>query len=750
MYLARKDIGIPLDRQNRNNHNDNYTQLFEGVQQVKKTLDDLVLESGGGSNLEVIQARGGESTLNSRLDKLDDKDNELSSQLADTEQELERLNDTKVEKSVGATKQELTTKITKGKVTRQDLDSSSDSNKWNINDLDEKTRQAILEANDIEIDYVLGEESVTRENLADGSGSFEKRTRLGDLAHLIIGSSGNAPNIDVSDRTLTFNSDVFVISGKERYTIEGGTVVDLVSGVFGIVVYYDVDNHRLVSKSATKLDTNLQSYILIATVYFKSGGVLQGVNMNCRYTIDGINPEMYYLDKVPLKALSHAGSFPFVTLGSGSDKLPDFDPDNKTLYFFNSFFIFMGKERYTVDSTVIDFDVPSATGVAIYFNTNTGKFITVDQRDTEEVPETSLLFALVYRMSSDIGWKLLINTEYTINGKPRYSSGGEVATDHPYVFASQPLVGNYPNSDLVGIGEEGSPFDIDNDTHETINGFFDDLMNENEGYISRELLGYDTSTGVKPIYSYSFYPKRPIYKTPQNYKPYPEITITGNIHGREIISVYTLCYFFKRICEDWRDDDVLEYLRHNVKFTVIPVLAPWEFDNQSYGNIDGVNVNRNFDYMWDDADPEVRGEYPFSTNEAQIVRDMLQERDPLFHLDCHTRGGNQQVPDNRMMWIANSVVDTHYIALNTIEEMTRKWKKEYGVEGDFFGYSSIGNAGGVSKGYVTKVMGIPAVTWETFYRSDSFPESAGKDVMNMSVDYFGQYVVNLIKFYQYR
>src|SRR5699024_1657482 len=81
MYLARKDIGIPLDRQNRNNHNDNYTQLFEGVQQVKKTLDDLVLESGGGSNLEVIQARGGESTLNSRLDKLDDKDNEIESDI---------------------------------------------------------------------------------------------------------------------------------------------------------------------------------------------------------------------------------------------------------------------------------------------------------------------------------------------------------------------------------------------------------------------------------------------------------------------------------------------------------------------------------------------------------------------------------------------------------------------------------------------------------------------------------------------
>src|SRR5690625_2354914 len=74
--MARREIHNELDRQNRNNHNDNYTQLFEGVQQVKKTIDDLVLESGGDSNLEVVQARGGENTLNNRLDKLATK-NEL-------------------------------------------------------------------------------------------------------------------------------------------------------------------------------------------------------------------------------------------------------------------------------------------------------------------------------------------------------------------------------------------------------------------------------------------------------------------------------------------------------------------------------------------------------------------------------------------------------------------------------------------------------------------------------------------------
>src|SRR5690625_2529356 len=125
---------------------------------IEKAYNDATSGGAGDTNLEVVLARGNYDSLNKRLDASD-------SQLAETEDEIESLETSKMDKSIGATKQELEVKISKGKVTRQDLDSSTDANKWDLNDFNEESRQAILESNEIDINYVLGEESVVEENL---------------------------------------------------------------------------------------------------------------------------------------------------------------------------------------------------------------------------------------------------------------------------------------------------------------------------------------------------------------------------------------------------------------------------------------------------------------------------------------------------------------------------------------------------------------------------------------------------------
>ena len=71
--MARREIHNELDRKNRNNHNDNYEELYR----IKKTVNDLVLESGE-SNAEVVQARGGEDVLNDRLEGIESAINELA------------------------------------------------------------------------------------------------------------------------------------------------------------------------------------------------------------------------------------------------------------------------------------------------------------------------------------------------------------------------------------------------------------------------------------------------------------------------------------------------------------------------------------------------------------------------------------------------------------------------------------------------------------------------------------------------
>ena len=81
--MARREIHNELDRNNRNNHNDNYEELYR----LKKTVNDLVLNSGE-SDAEVVQARAGEETLNDRLDNMEDDTKGFSDEISRLESDV--------------------------------------------------------------------------------------------------------------------------------------------------------------------------------------------------------------------------------------------------------------------------------------------------------------------------------------------------------------------------------------------------------------------------------------------------------------------------------------------------------------------------------------------------------------------------------------------------------------------------------------------------------------------------------------
>src|SRR5690625_4273701 len=128
-------------------------------------FNETVVE--GDSSVEAAQARVdekgvGHPTLKARID---DGMNSVNQQLAQTNIQLDYLD------------QEVERKRDKSiKLVKSDYDLSQDVNKWNINDLDEETRQAILEGNDIDINYVLGKDAITKENYTDESVYPEKTT----------------------------------------------------------------------------------------------------------------------------------------------------------------------------------------------------------------------------------------------------------------------------------------------------------------------------------------------------------------------------------------------------------------------------------------------------------------------------------------------------------------------------------------------------------------------------------------------
>src|SRR5699024_6385554 len=120
--VARKEIKNPMDDNSLNNTNHNFIELYQMSNRMTAILNNLILESGGSSNLEVVQARGGRRVLNDRL-------NDVDSQLYE--------------------------KISKGFGT--------------LNDFDEETRRQILGMGTGEVNAVLGERNVQRNNIAIGA-----------------------------------------------------------------------------------------------------------------------------------------------------------------------------------------------------------------------------------------------------------------------------------------------------------------------------------------------------------------------------------------------------------------------------------------------------------------------------------------------------------------------------------------------------------------------------------------------------
>jgi len=105
---------------------------------IEKAYNDASI--GGNANMEVAKARGTSSTLGGRLDKMDNKDDELTQQLAheisQRKSDINNLENDKASKS--EVQSGLSAKRDKDvKITKSDYDVGQDNNLWHINDTNE-------------------------------------------------------------------------------------------------------------------------------------------------------------------------------------------------------------------------------------------------------------------------------------------------------------------------------------------------------------------------------------------------------------------------------------------------------------------------------------------------------------------------------------------------------------------------------------------------------------------------------------
>ena len=140
------------------------------------------------------------------------------------------------------------------------------------------------------------------------------------------------------------------------------------------------------------------------------------------------------------------------------------------------------------------------------------------------------------------------------------------------------------------LGVNGIPSEINHGTYEQMFAWkLDKLVAEHPDIMSKSTIGMDTS-GIYPIYRYIM--------EPEDYDR--TILLLGGVHGDERTSFFGICEIMELICKEAETDGNLALIRQKTKVVAIPVVNPYGFVHNSRRNVNGVDLNRNCDYLWEE------------------------------------------------------------------------------------------------------------------------------------------------------
>jgi len=162
-----------------------------------------------------------------------------------------------------------------------------------------------------------------------------------------------------------------------------------------------------------------------------------------------------------------------------------------------------------------------------------------------------------------------------------------------------------------------------------------------------------------------------------------EVFFMANISAREIVTPEIIMYFMHYLIDNYGKDPSITYLVNNRQIWLCPTVNPdgheycftgsepytydypgnpiwWrknKRDNDSDGSFnpyfDGVDLDRNFGYMWgyddvgssqESTSPNYRGTAEFSEPESQAIRDFVMKHNFIITLSFHSYGPNWLYP----------------------------------------------------------------------------------------------------------
>jgi parallel beta-helix repeat protein len=183
----------------------------------------------------------------------------------------------------------------------------------------------------------------------------------------------------------------------------------------------------------------------------------------------------------------------------------------------------------------------------------------------------------------------------------------------------------------------------------------------------------------------------------------PEVRICGAHHGDEYMSVELPLLLALHLVENYSIDPGITNLIDDREIWIIPLVNPDGREASSRYNNNGVDLNRDYGYMWDGSGGSPS---PFSQPETQVIRDNALKNNYVLSLSYHTTAAYvnyiwnykpQPAPDEAVVVMLSNqyAASSGYTAINGFDWYQTKGDTNdfsYGCRGDIDWTIETGNS----------------------------------------------------------
>lgn len=266
-----------------------------------------------------------------------------------------------------------------------------------------------------------------------------------------------------------------------------------------------------------------------------------------------------------------------------------------------------------------------------------------------------------------------------------------------------------------------------------INGLYDALVDEYPGKITKNEVNNDdgTFTNYEYVITTGQYNKVGIRGTKDKDIKKPKYLIMSGIHGKEKAVMMSLYRFVRDILSG---HNVPSHFLESSEIHVVPCGTPYGVDNTSRFNANGVNINRNFDWEWNNNSGEA-GNHATSEKETQAIVNWLNaNKDADLFIDLHNSSNVHEVAMVLGLKGNEAVNMAKRTSLRGLDRVIPFWRdviqytahevvifpgsssEKIELRDPVFSYSSYVEGtsyGGIAVHYAAGKLGIPSIALET-------------------------------------